>query len=529
MPEAENKKDFTDLPTASIKGLEIFSSGKWNGDSYNDADLDVMVSAFNQVGFEPTVKAGHAGGQENEKKAREVFGAPALGYVEKIYRQGSKLFADLKDIPRKFADLIKAGAYKRISSEVYWNYSKGDQKFSRVLKAVAFLGADIPAITNLDAVQNLYKRNDTGSVYAYDENKNEFHVYEHEYDMMGMMGGRKLDKVTVNYAETGSTDGENCGDCRFYQGNQCSIVEGTVDYAGTCDMQKPYPNTATKMENKEETIISYEVDGRVVEAKNHFIQKKGSQFCVVSHSGKNLGCHPTREEAVTQLKAVEANKNMDANPTKQHSEKNSGGDDMPGMTEEEVNALLSAKLKEREDVIYKQFEDRIHKAREEGKEEATKEAELLREDIRKLQLEKRSERIEHWIKQMKDQGKILPSEESRVRSLRNWMPDEGPDLKYFAVKDGQTKEFTAGPAEMFEEFIKNRQSLLTNYSRNDDLSEEDSQEMQDPGAEVDRRAKIYMEKLAKEGKTISYSDGLKFILKNNAGLAQRYRDKARPN
>ena|ERR1051325_600258 len=146
-----------DLPdTVDISGLEVFASGKYNGDQYSDADLDAMVSAFGEVGFQPTVKAGHADGQENAEAARKVFGAPALGYASKIYRKGAKLVADLTKVPRRFADLIKRGAYNRVSSEIFWNYDSNGKKFPRVLKSIAFLGADIPALTNLKEIEALY-------------------------------------------------------------------------------------------------------------------------------------------------------------------------------------------------------------------------------------------------------------------------------------------------------------------------------------------------------------------------------------
>src|SRR5690349_11865425 len=97
----------SELPTVNLSGVEVFSEGNWNGDKYSANDLDQMISAFGQVGFQPTIKAGHANGQDDEKQARRVFGAPALGYVSRLYRRGSKLFADLKQVPRRFADLIK--------------------------------------------------------------------------------------------------------------------------------------------------------------------------------------------------------------------------------------------------------------------------------------------------------------------------------------------------------------------------------------------------------------------------------------
>jgi hypothetical protein len=92
------------------------------------------------------------------RAAQQLFGSPALGYIERLYRKGNKLLADIGSIPRKFYELIKAGSYRRVSAEVYWNYKdeKTGRLFPKVLKAVAFLGAEIPAVTNLDAVTGLY-------------------------------------------------------------------------------------------------------------------------------------------------------------------------------------------------------------------------------------------------------------------------------------------------------------------------------------------------------------------------------------
>jgi hypothetical protein len=109
------------LPTKSIRGLEVFGEGKWNGgDVYTVADFDSMVGAFPHVGFQPTVKAGHQDGQEDSKVAKRLFGEPALGYVERIYRKGDKLMADLKDVSRRFAALLKAGTYKHESRPRYF-------------------------------------------------------------------------------------------------------------------------------------------------------------------------------------------------------------------------------------------------------------------------------------------------------------------------------------------------------------------------------------------------------------------------
>src|SRR5262245_555533 len=147
------------LSTVDLVAIPIFQTGRWNSDEYKLKDLQEMIDAYPYVGFKPPVKAGHADAQENKTTAQRAFGVPSLGFVSNLRISGNKLYADLKNIPRKFAELIKAGAYKRISSEIYWNYKDEDsgKTWPRVLKAVSILGADIPALTSLDEIRALYQ------------------------------------------------------------------------------------------------------------------------------------------------------------------------------------------------------------------------------------------------------------------------------------------------------------------------------------------------------------------------------------
>ncbi len=430
----ENKTG--DLPTVSLPDVEVFSTGMWNGDSYTASDLDAMVDAFQELksSWEPAAKAGHEDGQQADGAMRRLFGVPALGYVEDLYRKGSKLVASFKDMPRRFANLVKAGTYKKISAEVYWNYKNPatGKLYPRVLKAVAFLGADVPAVTNLREIEALFSVGDDGVLYAYDDDENEYRAYEYKR------------------------------------------------YAMNCTVK----------------------------------QDDNGKFCVYGADGKKMGEYDDEEDAQSACDAMNKPKpkKFTEPPTKEKK----------NMDENEINALMKKREDELKVQMFKEFEDRIHKAREEGKEEANKENELLREDIRKLQLEKRSERIEHWIKSMKESGKILPSEESKIRSLRQWLPDEGEGLKYFAVKEGQTKEFTAGPAELFESLFKDRKSVFTTYSQADESGEDAGQELPNPGAEVDRRAKAYQEKKAKDNTKVTYREAVSHVLASAPALAQKY-------
>ena len=177
----EEQKNNAVEQTFNLSGVEIFSTGVWNGDRYTEKDLNAMVENFDDVGFEPPIKLGH-----NEKQPELQDGQPALGYISKIYKVGSKLVADFKELPQKVYDAIKRGNYKRVSSEIYWNYKANGSTFNRVLKAVALLGADIPAVTNLESIEGLYSNMGTGDVkYHYNGKESEI-MEEKQHDVISI-------------------------------------------------------------------------------------------------------------------------------------------------------------------------------------------------------------------------------------------------------------------------------------------------------------------------------------------------------
>jgi monomeric isocitrate dehydrogenase len=60
------------------------------------------------------------------------------------------IMADIKDMPKTIYELVKNKAYKRISSEIYWNLKDASgQVYKRALKAIALLGGDTPAVGSL--------------------------------------------------------------------------------------------------------------------------------------------------------------------------------------------------------------------------------------------------------------------------------------------------------------------------------------------------------------------------------------------
>ena len=128
----------------NMKNIDIFRAGKWNGDEYSIEDLDHMVSAFNKVGFQVPVKLGH-GPQPDGR---------AFGWVASLRRQGDKLIANLRDIPKRVYDIIKERGLDTVSSEIFWNLKRNGTTFPRVLKAVALLGAETPGVSGLTPLRN---------------------------------------------------------------------------------------------------------------------------------------------------------------------------------------------------------------------------------------------------------------------------------------------------------------------------------------------------------------------------------------
>lgn len=162
----KGNKQFDIGQTFNIPGVEIFGAGTWNGDSYTPEDLDEMVNAFNETQnkYQPFLKLGH----DKNQKLLQKDGYPAAGYISRLYRVGSKLIADFTNIPKAIYELIKVGAYKKRSAEIFVNFPFMGKTYKYLLKAVAFLGADTPAVQSLKDILNLYAyASDNGSA-AYD-------------------------------------------------------------------------------------------------------------------------------------------------------------------------------------------------------------------------------------------------------------------------------------------------------------------------------------------------------------------------
>lgn len=144
------------METYNIHGVEIFSVGTWNGDTYDMSDLKGMVEAFekNKTSVRPFLKLGH----DDDQKLLQKDGYPAAGWIDRLYIVGEKLLADFSSIPKKIHDLISSKAYRNVSSEIYWNVRIGEDYYKHMLGAVALLGADTPGVMNLNDILGMYTK-----------------------------------------------------------------------------------------------------------------------------------------------------------------------------------------------------------------------------------------------------------------------------------------------------------------------------------------------------------------------------------
>jgi hypothetical protein len=169
--------------TYNLNDVEVFALGTWNGDRYTVQDIEDLVKNTNELleKVKPYAKLGH----DDNQSLLQADGYPSAGWITKLKRQGNKVLADFSDVPKVIYQLIKNKAYKRVSSEIFWNFkdTETDKVYSRVLKAVAFLGGDTPAVTTLKDIAALYGRRDQDiKVVSFSENDHDVRMVSFSID-----------------------------------------------------------------------------------------------------------------------------------------------------------------------------------------------------------------------------------------------------------------------------------------------------------------------------------------------------------
>lgn len=139
----------------TLKGIEVFAVGKWNGMTFQAHDLAAMAQAFEDLKtvHKVPLKFGHNAEQPM------TDGKPALGWVSALYVKGAKLVADFEDVPEPVVKAIDKKLYRRVSIELSIDVKYKGRFIPFVVDAVALLGADLPAVNTL-ADLNTYMSRD---------------------------------------------------------------------------------------------------------------------------------------------------------------------------------------------------------------------------------------------------------------------------------------------------------------------------------------------------------------------------------
>lgn len=127
--------------------------------TFTKEDLEKIAGNYNASQTDAPLVIGHV----------KSDSAPAYGWVEKLFCEKDKLFAQFSYVSDDVKNLVYKGIYKNISMSV-------DMENMRLLH-VALLGAAAPAIDGLGAI-NL--SSDKGSIFSFENNKKEQSMNEEE-------------------------------------------------------------------------------------------------------------------------------------------------------------------------------------------------------------------------------------------------------------------------------------------------------------------------------------------------------------
>lgn len=162
--------------TVTVTDVEIVRVGNWASQLSGRVpitadDLQAMVAAASdpEVDHAP-VKIGHVDPRFD--------GEPAFGWLTNIRQAGDRVLADITDVPKQMAHLVKT-AFKRRSAEIAWGVKTPSGKsYKAALCGLALLGVTPPAVKGLADVVARYsgptnEADDRGSVTVVDDNDGE--------------------------------------------------------------------------------------------------------------------------------------------------------------------------------------------------------------------------------------------------------------------------------------------------------------------------------------------------------------------
>ena len=131
-----------------MQPIHIFRAGKQTASCgttivFTEDDVLATAAAYDPAVHEAPLVVGHP---EQED--------PAYGWVSQLLAQDGNLYATPTQVNADFAELVQAGAYKKVSASFYPpNHPNNPTPGVYALRHVGFLGAQPPAVKGLKATQ----------------------------------------------------------------------------------------------------------------------------------------------------------------------------------------------------------------------------------------------------------------------------------------------------------------------------------------------------------------------------------------
>jgi len=515
--------------TFDIKGKEVFSAGNWKKDKYTEQDLDAMIEAFNKLDFKPALKLHH---EKNDENDNVNLLNPALGYVSNLYRKGKKLLADFSGIPKKVYEAIQNKAYNRVSSEIAWNFKRNGKTFKRALCAVSLLGADIPAVADLETLNGLY---------SYSE-EDELHIY----DLL-----KDNDEKLVDFG--GVLDWDDTKDSYIYWAYKYDVSRNQIDNVSKEDIGDGVMKLFKSREIMDNETLENEIIKDIIGwqfAKNKYnlaqakawIHKRKEEY-PLSESPMYKEEFQTPEKEEDKTHPIPESARDINNKKNNYEEENIMADEKLKETLEALQKQLSEsqqkiekleardieletkekQFAEKEVEFSKEKEDLETKLKEteEKQKEFEEKIKTLSEVNEKFEQEKQEAvrkakevEIKAFIDENKAKGKILPKFENYIKSLLSIEDTE--KVCKFSVKEGDKeveKEFSVN--EAVKEIVKSLPDLA--QLKELSVQEEETTGSFDVGDKLDKKIKAY----AVEHK-IPYGEAYDAVLNENPQLKQEY-------
>ena len=152
-----------------MKYFEVFKAGNYPQGKFTKEEVQELAKNYDPSFCEAPITLDH------EQKG------PAYGWVDKLKEEDGLLKATFKNLSPELKEYVSKGKYKKISVEIYREL-EGKKPY---LKAVSFLGASIPQVKGMKAVE--FKEGES-DVYEFtaqvedeaDETSNAEEIQEHK-------------------------------------------------------------------------------------------------------------------------------------------------------------------------------------------------------------------------------------------------------------------------------------------------------------------------------------------------------------